>query len=114
MAVLLGAIKAGSNAIQKRVDEVNDMIRFANENKIEVVDKSGTWQAPMKYNLLKYSRGVLFVTYQELDIYKYNRGKGEDWQKKTARYGKEDIRDVLNDIAKMYRSSIRRYKTYGY
>lgn len=114
MAVLLGAIKSGKDPIQKRVDEINDMIRFANENNIEVVDNRSTWQTPMKYNLLKYSRGVLFVTYQELDLYRYNKGQGKFYKKVSDRVGKYDIKEVLNDIARMYRSSIRRYKTYGY
>jgi hypothetical protein len=114
MAVLLGAIKSGNDPIQKRVDEINDMIRYANENNIDVVDKSSTWQANMKYNLLKYSRGVLFVSYQQLDLYKYYKGQGETWKKESYRVGKNDVREVLTDIARMYRSSIKRYKTYGY
>ena len=108
------AKKSGSNAIQKRVDEVNEMINFANENNIEVVDKNSTWQTPMKYNPLKYSRGILFVSYQSLDLYKFNKGQGESWKKENDKFGKDDVKDVLTDIARMYRSSIRRYKTYGY
>ena len=83
MSIFLGAVQKSSNAIQKRVDEVNEMIRFGNSHDIYVVDSTTTWQAPMKYNLLKYTKGVLYVSYEELDLYKYNRGKGKSFKKEN-------------------------------
>lgn len=117
MSIFLGAVQSNKNAIQKRVDEVNEMIRFANENDIEVVDSTTTWQAPMRYNLLKYTKGVLYVSYQELDLYKYNRGKGKSYKKESFKVGRNDtdygfnenegIKKVLSNIAKMYRKAIK-------
>jgi hypothetical protein len=126
MAVLLGAIKQKNvNAIQKRVDEINEMIRFAKEHKLEVVDKTNTWQAPMKYEPLKYSNGVLYVTYYKFDLYKYAKGQGYDWKKESYKVGRKDtsyggysenesIKMTLTDIARMYRSVVNHYKKYGY
>jgi hypothetical protein len=124
MAVLLGAIQKNNNAIQKRVDEINAMIRFANANKLEVVDKSGSWQAEMKYEELKYSKGVLYITYQTLDLYGYLKGKGRKYKKESYKIGRKDtqyggysenesIRLNLTDIARMYRSRINEFKKYG-
>jgi hypothetical protein len=125
MSIFLGAIKQKNvSSIQKRVDEINDMIRYANEHNLEVVDKSQTWEAPMKFEPLKYSNGVLYVKYQKLDLYKYNRGKGTSWQKESYKVGRKDtsygfeenesIRLTLTDIARMFRSVVNHYKKYGY
>lgn len=115
MSIFLGAVKSGnSNAIQKRIDEINNMIRFANEKDIEVVDKSSSWQSPMRYDLLKYTKGVLYVKYKELDLYKANRGGGRDYKTMTERYGKNDVKEGLTYIARMYRSRINEFKKYGY
>jgi hypothetical protein len=102
------------SALEKRVAEVNKLINEGNKQGLEVVDSSSTWQAPMKYKPLKTSRGVLYVTYEKLDLYKYNRGKGTSWEKKSERWGTEDAKYILNDIAKMYRKAIKTYSVYGY
>jgi len=115
MSILLGAVKqTNTNAIQKRVDEINAMIRFAKLHKLEVVDKSGSWQSPMIYEQLKYTKGVLYAKYKELDLYKANRGGGRDYKNMTERYGKNDVKEGLTYIARMYRARINQFKKYGY
>lgn len=126
MAVLLGAIKQKNvNAIQKRVDEINEMIRYANAHDLDVVDKTNSWQAPMKYEPLKYSNGVLYITYQKLNLYDYLKGRGSKWTKESYKVGRKDtsyggysenqsIKMTLTDIARMYRSVVNHYKKYGY
>ena len=114
MSIFLGAVKSGnSNAIQKKVDEINNMIRFANEKDIEVVDKSSSWQSPMRYDLLKYTKGVLYVKYKELDLYKANRGGGRNYKSVSERYGKNDVATALTEIARMYRSKINEFTKYN-
>ena len=119
--------KGGSiKSIEKRVAEVNELIKRGNDLGIEVVDESTTWQAPMKYKPLKYTNGVLYVEYQELDLYRHNKGMGSDWETKKYKvtkyenaYGFEGEagsmqRQVLTDIARMYRKPLKSYDTYGY
>jgi hypothetical protein len=95
-------------AFEKRVAEVNDLINEANRQKLEVVDTSGTWQSPMRYKPLKTSRGVLYVSYEELDLYNYLKKRGTNYVKKSERYGKDEAKYALNDIAKMYRKVLKR------
>jgi len=114
MAVLLGAIQKNSTTIEKRVNEINDMIRYANANDIEVVDNRSTWQSPMRYNPLLYTKGVLYVSYAELDLYRANRGGSRVYENKVYRVGKNDVKETLTDIARMYRSAINKFKKYGY
>ena len=120
--------KGGSvNSIEKRVAEVNELIKRGNELGIEVVDSSTTWQAPMKFKPLKYTNGVLYVEYEELDLYANNKGMGRNWETKKYKVTKyesayggkgEDAgntqKSVLSDIAKMYRKPLKSYDTYGY
>ena len=98
---------ANIKAIEKRVEDINAMIAEANRNGISVIDTSSTWQTPMKYNQLKYSRGILYVTYKELDLYAYAKGRGMKWEKRSERYGASDVRYVLTDIARMYRRALK-------
>jgi len=115
MSIFLGAvIQKNSNAIQKRVDEINEMIRIAKANDLSVTDKSGTWQPLVKYNLLKYTKGVLYATYEEENLYYYAKGKGRKWEKKSERYGKNDVAYGLKYIGAMYRSAVNHFKKYGY
>jgi hypothetical protein len=100
MPVLLGAIKK-SDPIQKRVDEINERIKRAGNNSVE--DPQSTWGTRFKYQPLKYSRGVLFITFFELDLYKYNRTGKEEWKKVTERVGKFDIPETLTIIKRYYR-----------
>jgi hypothetical protein len=94
------------------------MIQDANEKGLEVVDESTTWQSPMKYNPIKYTRGVLYISYFQLDLYKYNKGLGVVWEKKNDIVGRNVIMysqsQALSDIARMYRKALKRYDTYGY
>ena len=112
-------------SIEKRVAEVNEMIKKGNELGIKVVDESTTWQSPMKYKPLKYSNGVLYIEYQELDLYKYKKGMGTVWEtkkdkltKNTSDYGYGDAgyaqKLELSNIAKMYRKGINHFEKYGY
>ena len=104
-------------SIRKRVDEINALIKLGNENDIEVVDESTTWESPMKFKPLKYSNGVLYVEYQELDLYSYLKGRGTKYETKKFKVTKYDTssgfeagesqRNELNDIAKMYRKALR-------
>jgi hypothetical protein len=103
-------------SIEKKVAEVNELIKYANDNKIEVVDESGTWQAPMKYKPIKYSNGVLYIEYDELDLYKHNKGQGTFRKTVKDKVLKRDMQfdNPLNDIAKMYRKAVKHHKEYGY
>jgi len=119
--------KGGSiKSIEKRVAEVNELIKRGNELGIEVVDEGNTWQAPMKYKPLKYTNGVLYISYEQLDLYKYSKTYSSDWEKKSYKIGKYESgygykgeegaaqREALTDIARMYRKPLKSYDTYGY
>jgi hypothetical protein len=119
MATFLGSIfgigeTKKATALEKRVAQVNELINQANKQGLEVVDASSSWQAPMKYKPIKTSRGMIYVTYEKLDLYKYNKGRGTSWEKISERWGKDDAKDILNDIARMYRKAIKTYSVYGY
>jgi hypothetical protein len=113
-------------SIEKRVAEVNAMIKEGNEKGLKVVDESQTWQSPMKYNPLKYSNGVLYVSYQELDLYKYRKSGGRDslWEKQNYRIGKNEMgmglsegsaqKETLTEIARMYRKALNHFNKYGW
>jgi hypothetical protein len=97
------------SSIEKKVAEVNRLIELANEKGISVVDSSSTWQSPMKYKPIRYSNGVLYVEYDELDLYKYNRTGVSNWVTKKDKVLKRDMQfdNPLNDIAKMYRKALK-------
>jgi hypothetical protein len=50
-----GSFAKGGNvpSIEKRVAEVNALIKEGNDKGLEVIDETNTWQAPKKFNLLK-------------------------------------------------------------
>lgn len=115
-------------SIEKSVAEVNEMIKLANEKDIEVTDTSGTWQSPMKYKPLKYSNGVLYIEYEELDLYRHNKGMGSNWESKKQKITKHSTdyghningsdagyaqREELKQIAKMYRKAIKNFNNYA-
>ena len=120
--------KGGSiKSLEKRVAEVNELIKRGNELGIEVVDESTTWQAPMKYKPLKYTNGVLYVSYEQMDLYKYSKEYVKQWDKKSYKVGKYEYpssgygdeagaaqREALTEIARMYRKPLKSYDTYGY
>ena len=111
--------KKGGNvsSIEKRVKEVNNLIALGNTNNLQVVDSTNTWEAPMKYNLLKYTNGVLYVSYQELDLYGYLKRGTSQWKKENYKVGKNEMgqsifkgsaqTDTLTQIANMYRKALR-------
>ena len=106
MSTFLGAVNSAS--IQDRVDYVNALIRTAKEKGLMVTDNSSTWQTSYKYKPLKYTRGILYVSYEELDLYRLLKTGVNKWNKKSYKVGKDDIRAELSDIAKMHRSAIKR------
>jgi hypothetical protein len=97
------------SSIEKKVNELNRLIELANEKGISVVDSSSTWQSPMKYKPIRYSNGVLYVEYQELDLYKYNRTGVSNWVTKKDKVLKRNMQfdNPLNEIAKMYRKALK-------
>jgi hypothetical protein len=110
--------------IEKRVVEVNALIKEGNEKGVEVIDESTTWEAPMRYNLLKYTNGVLYVSFEKLDLYKYNKGRGTEYNKESYKIGKNEMgmsmfkgnaqTEALTEIARMYRKAINSFNKYGY
>lgn len=108
---LIGRYEKGGNvsSIEKKVQEVNRLIELANEKGISVVDSSSTWQSPMKYKPIRYSNGVLYVEYDELDLYKYNRTGESNWVTQKDKVLKRDMQfdNPLNAIAKMYRKALK-------
>ena len=97
------------SSIEKKVAEVNRLIELGNKNGISVVDSRSTWEAPMKYKPIRYSNGVLYVEYQQLDLYKYNKKGISNWVTKKDKVLKRDMQfdNPLNDIAKMYRKALK-------
>ncbi len=109
MAVFIGSIGAvkGQSAILKRVDEINALIREGNSKGVLVYDPSTTWQSGMKYQPVKYSRGVLFVSYSQEDLYKKMKTGVQKFKKVSDRYSSEDAKAELSRIARMYRTALR-------
>lgn len=103
-----GGVGANSK-LQRKVDEVNRLIKLVNDNDLTVVDSSSTWQTPMKYQPIVISRGGLKITYKELDLYKYNRTGRSSWEEKKDTVLKRDMEfdNPLNDIAKWHRKALR-------
>lgn len=97
------------SSIDKKVKEINNLIELANTNNISVVDTSGTWQSPMKYKPIKYSNGVLYIEYDELDLYSQNKKGTSDWKTVKEKVLKRDMEfdNPLNNIAKMYRKALK-------
>jgi len=100
--------------IAKKVAEVNALIEKGNELGLEVVDSSSTWQSPMKYKPIKYVNGILYIEYEELDLYLNNRRGINQWKLKKDKVLKRNMEfdNPLNDIAKMYRKAIREREQY--
>jgi phage-related protein len=107
MTITLGAV-SGSRNLSERVDYVNSLIKQANDLGVHAVDTSSTWQSPMKFKPVKYTAGRMSVSYEELDLYRYNRGNGVKWVKKSYRVASRDQREELSRIARMLRSAIKK------
>lgn len=111
--------KKGGNvpSIEKRIAVVNNLIALGNANNLNVFDTNNSWEAPMKYNPLKYTNGVLYVSYQELDLYLYLKRGGTKYKKESYKVGKNEMgenvlkgsaqTDTLTKIANMYRKALR-------
>ncbi len=93
-------------SIQKKVDEINDMISKAKDDDgdpIGVIDTSGTWEEPMVYKPLVYKNGALYIEYTQ----PYRPGKVNK-EKITKANMEFDGIPTLNDIAKWYRKAIKK------
>lgn len=91
--------------IQKKVDEINDMIAKAKDedgDAIGVVDTSGTWQSAMYYKPIEYKNGKLYIQYEEQGT----KGITKDVINKANM--EMDGIPTLNNIAKMYRKVIKK------
>jgi len=124
-----GSFAKGGNipSIEKRVAEVNALIKEGNDKGLSVVDETNTWQAPMKYSLLKYSNGVLYAEYKQLNLYMNNKGRGSYWGIKKIKITKRDTdygysenmdgyaqRLFMSDISRMYRKALNHFIKYGF
>jgi hypothetical protein len=100
--------------IAKKVAEVNALIEKGNELGLSVVDSSSTWQSPMKYKTIKYVNGILYIEYEELDLYSHLKRGINQWKLKKDKVLKRNMEfdNPLNDIAKMYRKAIREREQY--
>lgn len=98
-------------SIEKKVKEVNRLIELGNENKVEVVDESGSWQAPTKWKPFKYSNGTLYMEYDELDLYRHNKRMGTQYVNHKDKVLKSNMEfdgiPTLNDVAKQYRKALK-------
>jgi hypothetical protein len=104
-------------AIENRVAEINKFIARANRHGLRVVDESTTWQSPMAYWPIIYNNGTLYVEYEELDLYKHNKGLGSHWETKKDTIKKADIEEqkqTLNTISRLYKKALKHFDTYGY
>jgi len=103
-------------SIEKKVSALNLLIERANNLDLEVVDESCTWQAPYKYEPIKYSRGTMYIKWVKLDLYKHLKKGINVWEKGSETIKKSDIQYAcpINDLARMYRKALKRYETYGY
>jgi hypothetical protein len=99
----------GDSKLQRKVDEVNRLIKLVNDNDLTVVNSSSTWETPMKYQPIVVTRGGLKITYKELDLYKYNKTGKQNWEEKKETVLKRDMEfdNPLNDIAKWHRKALR-------
>lgn len=107
------------NAIEKKVAEVNELIEMGNKNNVSVTDTSSTWQSPMKYKPFVYKSGVLYENYDELDLYLYSKKDEQKWRIVKHKYtksgdGVDTQKEVLNNVAKMYRKELKYYADYDY
>jgi len=92
--------------MQKKVDEVNALIAAAidsDNDPLDVIDSSSTWQAPMQFSPFIFKNGYLYSQYKEMGH------KG--WEVKKERYKPTDSYDAyqwLNQVAKWYRTAIKK------
>jgi hypothetical protein len=90
--------------IQKKVDEINDLIKKAIDSDgdpLMVVDTNGTWEEPMQYKPIVYKNGRLYIEYFE----PYS-GKTEKEVVNKSNIDLDGYPTLLN-IAKMYRKALK-------
>jgi hypothetical protein len=90
--------------IQKKVDEVNALIKKAIDSDgdpLMVVDTTGTWEEPMQYKPIVYKNGRLYIEYFE----PYS-GKTEKDVINKSNMDFDGYPTLLN-IAKMYRKALK-------
>ena len=107
-----GAIKQSSK-IERKVAEVNSLIReaFDNENDpLYVYDPTSTWESPMIYKEVIYRNGRLYIEYYEPHS-SFSQIQKEVINKSNM---EEDGYPTLLYIAKMYRKAIRKFKSGKY
>jgi hypothetical protein len=102
------------STIKKQVETINALITKANKLGINVIDESVTWQAPLKYNIIKFVKGKIYISYSQLDLYAYHRKGVKIWKKEsfvtgTKGYGSNDIfyGNPLPDIKRMYTKALK-------
>lgn len=108
-----GAIKQSSK-IERKVAEVNSLIReaFDNENDpLYVYDISSSWESPMTYKEVIYRNGRLYIEYYEPFASSYNKTTKEVINKSNM---ETDGYPTLLNIAKMYRKAIKKFKSGKY
>lgn len=97
--------------VQRKVDELNRLIKLANENDVEITDNTSTWEAPMRYKPVKYSNGILYFEWDELDLYKANKGLGRVYKHKKDKVLKRSMEfdgiPSLNFLARRYRNALK-------
>ena len=107
-----GAIKQSSK-IERKVAEVNSLIREAFDNQndpLYVYDPTSTWESPMIYKEVIYKNGRLYIEYYE-PYSSFDKIQKEVINKSNM---EEDGYPTLLYIAKMYRKAIRRFKSGKY
>ena len=110
-----GGLRKSGNVpmVARKVMEINRLIELANANDVEVVNTDNTWQAPMIYSPLKYSNGVVYGKFKQLDLYRHNRGEGSIWKTDTFKilkrgdYGNSEMIEELNHMARMIRKALK-------
>ena len=96
--------------IQKKVDEINNLISLASNSESEnaydgnlmVTDTSSTWEEPAVYKPIIFRNGVLYIEYFEPYS---NRTKKDKIFKRDLEY---DGYGTLLDIAKIYRKALKK------
>lgn len=91
--------------IQKKVDEVNALIKKAIDSDgdpLMVVDTTGTWEEPMQYKPIIYKNGRLYIEY-----YEPYSGKTEKDVINKSNIDFDGYPTLLN-IAKMYRKALKK------
>jgi hypothetical protein len=97
--------------IEKRVDELNKLIEIANQNDLSIIDTSGTWQTQERYKPLRYVNGILYLNWEELDLYSYLKERGEKWDMKKDKVLKRNMESdgipTINNLMRLYKKRLK-------